>query len=263
MEESSHLRPGDKVEVFGLESGIGRGLNGQTGVVLRFIEESGRFEIQFSDTNSKQLRPNNLMKLYGEHGATTFKSGDAVEIFGLESAEHHQLNGLTGLIHRFIPDKSRYEVRISNSKTVTVRSQNLMKVYDDPTAFSFSSGDVVTISALTSATGSAMNGQQAVVVKSTDEGRLEVRFASGKLLHVKPCNLTKVGLMQGDLVEICGLQSKQGEELNGWKGTIVQYIEESGRFEVRLPPRRHVCLKPENLRKVDAEQFENYPGRCG
>mmetsp|Transcript_46223 Transcript_46223/g.86590 ORF Transcript_46223/g.86590 Transcript_46223/m.86590 type:complete len:93 (-) Transcript_46223:66-344(-) len=90
---------------------------------------------------------------------------------------------------------------------------------------------------------------------------MEVRFASGKLSRLKINNLETVDIRPGDLVSVSGLESKSGEELNNWKGTVTRFIEEKSRFEVCLPPRRLVSLKPENLTKVDNSQFEDYPGR--
>lgn len=60
----SDFRPGASVEVFGLTSEIGQKLNGQTGTIVRYVEEKGRFEVHFSpDVVSPEyinLRPDNL-----------------------------------------------------------------------------------------------------------------------------------------------------------------------------------------------------------
>mmetsp|Transcript_73005 Transcript_73005/g.163913 ORF Transcript_73005/g.163913 Transcript_73005/m.163913 type:complete len:136 (+) Transcript_73005:2-409(+) len=121
-------------------------------------------------------------------------------------------------------------------------------------------GDHVVVSGLTSEGGRQLNGRRGIVVMRKGD-RFEVRFGSGQVSALKPCNLKKLALKPGDLVEVHGLASDSGDKLNGWKGTIERYVEDTGRFEVRFPPRRVVSLRPENLVQVDADYSEDYPGR--
>jgi len=52
----------DMVQVVGLESEGGRQFNGQRGVVLRFIEDTSRFEVRLG-SNPVALRPENLRRV--------------------------------------------------------------------------------------------------------------------------------------------------------------------------------------------------------
>jgi len=54
------LSPGQHVEVFGLESESGRLLNGQLGVITRYAEDRGRFEVRFGAEKLVYLKPQNL-----------------------------------------------------------------------------------------------------------------------------------------------------------------------------------------------------------
>lgn len=264
------FRPGDAVEVFGLTSESGQQLNGENGVVVRYVEESQRFEIRFSPDKYVNLKPNNLMKLHGtptsvgaeEWAAGVLRPGDNVECYDLASDTGQELNGRSGVVVKHIEGTDRFEVRFvlgdpsSAPKLVRLKTCNLKKV--GPPIYV---GDVVDVSGLTSEAGRLLNGQRGVVTRcGMDQGRVEVRLPKGKVSLVKPSNLTKLVAIN-DLVEVCDLESDSGRSLNGWKGTVTQYFEDTGRFEVKLPPRKLVSLRFENLRRVDVEQFENYPGR--
>eukprot|EP00927_Polykrikos_kofoidii_P078314 TRINITY_DN75155_c0_g1_i1.p1 TRINITY_DN75155_c0_g1~~TRINITY_DN75155_c0_g1_i1.p1 ORF type:complete len:420 (-),score=71.36 TRINITY_DN75155_c0_g1_i1:35-1234(-) len=54
------LKPGDHVEVHGLQSETGRALNGKLGVIVRFLEDKGRFEVQLGMATLQSLKPENL-----------------------------------------------------------------------------------------------------------------------------------------------------------------------------------------------------------
>eukprot|EP00747_Dinoflagellata_sp_TGD_P120576 gnl/TRDRNA2_/TRDRNA2_173275_c2_seq8.p1 gnl/TRDRNA2_/TRDRNA2_173275_c2~~gnl/TRDRNA2_/TRDRNA2_173275_c2_seq8.p1 ORF type:complete len:540 (+),score=113.69 gnl/TRDRNA2_/TRDRNA2_173275_c2_seq8:109-1728(+) len=56
------LLPGDSVEVSGLESQNGKVLNGKTGLITKYVDESGRFEVSFGKGNVASLRRENLAK---------------------------------------------------------------------------------------------------------------------------------------------------------------------------------------------------------
>jgi len=63
---------------------------------------------------------------------------------------------------------------------------------------------------------------------------------------------SKVGgaapIFAGDAVEIFGLTSDAGRQLNGCKGIATRNIPETGRFEVRIKEDKRVTVKKENLR---------------
>lgn len=54
------LRPGDRVEVFGLLSAAGKPLNGKTGLITKFVEEKGRFQVELGLATLQSLKPENL-----------------------------------------------------------------------------------------------------------------------------------------------------------------------------------------------------------
>merc|ERR1711920_556981 len=54
------LKPGDRVEVFGLQSEAGRQLNGKSGLITKFVEEKGRFQVELGMANLQSLKPENL-----------------------------------------------------------------------------------------------------------------------------------------------------------------------------------------------------------
>lgn len=53
-----------------------------------------------------------------------------------------------------------------------------------------------------------------------------------------------------DLVEVHGLESETGRQLNGRIGTVLQYIEATGRFEVKFGPEQVALLRPDKLRRA-------------
>lgn len=57
-----------------------------------------------------------------------------------------------------------------------------------------------------------------------------------------------------DFVEVVGLESESGRQLNGQRGAVLAYIEESGRFEVQIGPCQAVRLKPRSLRKLTEQE---------
>jgi len=128
---------------------------------------------------------------------------------------------------------------------------------DEPTTCNLRPGDIVEILGLESESGKAMNGHLGTVGQYHSEvGRAEVRLSLGKLVKLKPENLRKVAVKVGDHVEVFGLTSKAGSELNEKSGTITRVFEEKGRFEVRLGPYWLVSVRPDNLRRLDSLSIE-------
>ncbi|CAK0906519.1 unnamed protein product [Prorocentrum cordatum] len=56
------LKPGERVEVFGLQSEAGRGLNGKSGVITKWDEAKGRFQVELGQANLQSLKPDNLRR---------------------------------------------------------------------------------------------------------------------------------------------------------------------------------------------------------
>ena len=54
-------------------------------------------------------------------------------------------------------------------------------------------------------------------------------------------------LKNGSRVEIHGLESETGKQLNGQVGTIIGFLEEKGRYQIALKPDKVVSIRPENL----------------
>ena len=57
-------------------------------------------------------------------------------------------------------------------------------------------------------------------------------------------------LVEGDAVEIFGLQTVGGMAMNGQRGVIRQWQGWKGRFEIRLLNGQVLGLKPDNLKRV-------------
>mmetsp|Transcript_2593 Transcript_2593/g.6627 ORF Transcript_2593/g.6627 Transcript_2593/m.6627 type:complete len:690 (+) Transcript_2593:121-2190(+) len=56
------LKPGDQVEVFGLQSAAGKGLNGKTGMITKFDQAKGRFQVEMGQANMQSFKPENLRR---------------------------------------------------------------------------------------------------------------------------------------------------------------------------------------------------------
>eukprot|EP00747_Dinoflagellata_sp_TGD_P022654 gnl/TRDRNA2_/TRDRNA2_129251_c0_seq1.p1 gnl/TRDRNA2_/TRDRNA2_129251_c0~~gnl/TRDRNA2_/TRDRNA2_129251_c0_seq1.p1 ORF type:complete len:409 (-),score=78.32 gnl/TRDRNA2_/TRDRNA2_129251_c0_seq1:47-1273(-) len=64
-----------------------------------------------------------------------------------------------------------------------------------------------------------------------------------------PAETEEKPLSAGDRVEVFGLESESGKQLNGKEGVISHYIEDKGRFQVELGPDSFVSIRPTNLRR--------------
>lgn len=60
-------------------------------------------------------------------------------------------------------------------------------------------------------------------------------------------------IFPGDSVEIFGLNSQAGKELNGSKGVATKFLSDVGRYEVRVGVEKRVTVRPENLRLVQKD----------
>lgn len=148
-EEGQQLRPGDSVEVFGLESESGRQLNGQVGVVSHYVEEKGRFEVQLQANGSLvRVRPANLRCLSTPQPDTTGsvgqqpntgeveqahaseelpQAGDHIEVHGLESESGKKLNGRTGVVRELVASTGRFKVELSPDEVLSIKPENLRR----------------------------------------------------------------------------------------------------------------------------------------
>eukprot|EP00747_Dinoflagellata_sp_TGD_P091118 gnl/TRDRNA2_/TRDRNA2_164947_c0_seq3.p1 gnl/TRDRNA2_/TRDRNA2_164947_c0~~gnl/TRDRNA2_/TRDRNA2_164947_c0_seq3.p1 ORF type:complete len:381 (-),score=68.45 gnl/TRDRNA2_/TRDRNA2_164947_c0_seq3:141-1283(-) len=109
-------------------------------------------------------------------------------------------------------------------------------------------GQQVKIVNLTSAAGADLNGQQAEVVGSSENGRFVVKLSSGTNKSLRPENLEDaIGAPVGKRVRVFGLTSTKGQALNGQFGEVLGGVA-SGRYMVKLGDAgAPMLLRPENL----------------
>merc|ERR1719510_1199080 len=152
---------------------------------------------------------------------------------------------------------NRIAAQERNSGTELVTKTDLAVEAGDAGSGAFRIGDVVEISGLTSEAGKQLNGDRGVVLScpSPSEERAEVRLAAGNK-KLKPDNLKPLSFAMGDrfMVEVCGLQSESGKQLNGQRGIAVARNSENGRFEIRFSKEKTVSLKAENLKLLNKKK---------
>lgn len=237
------LAPVDLVEVIGLESESGKSLNGQKCVVTKYVAEADRFQVRLESEELKNLKLENLQR-------PELGPGDTVVVSGLESESGKLLNGERGHIVRYEETTGRFEVRF---RLVNFKPSNLKKV-----ALQFNPGDTVEVSGLSEVDGGKLlNGKRGRVTSYIKgSGMFQVCLGPKKQMNLRPDNLKKIAdsLTSGDQVEVHGLESESGRQMNGKQGVIMEYIKETSRFEVLFMPEKLVRLKPENLRKISEEE---------
>lgn len=247
------LGPGNQAEISGLESDSGRLMNGKLAMVMAYVEESGRFQVQLlEDGKVVNLKSENLCR-------PEIGPGDTVRVFGLESENGKLLNGQEGMITTLKNQTGRFEVRF---RMLKLRYDNLRKV-----ALPFMPGDCVEVCGLPNASGGkVLNGKRGRVTKYVKEtGHFQVCLGPSKVMSLKPENLAKAadGLNPGDLVEAFGLSSESGSQLNGKTGVIVDYVEDSGRLEVLFEDETSARLKADNLKLLKPPPSPPEPGDEG
>eukprot|EP00411_Alexandrium_monilatum_P021036 CAMPEP_0175223464 /NCGR_PEP_ID=MMETSP0093-20121207/21347_1 /TAXON_ID=311494 /ORGANISM="Alexandrium monilatum, Strain CCMP3105" /LENGTH=370 /DNA_ID=CAMNT_0016517071 /DNA_START=42 /DNA_END=1154 /DNA_ORIENTATION=+ len=233
--ERPPLGVGDSVEVCGLESESGKLLNGQRGVITQRVEDTGRFQVGFiSPEKVVNLKPENLTR-------PPLGPRDTVLAVGLESESGMLLNGQKGFITMHVEETGRFEVQF---KLVKLGAEHLTKV-----DVALSPGDAVEVTGLAPESGGkALNGQKGLITKYLKEsGMYHIKFGPSKSMSLKLENLRKFGPSAGDNVEVSGLTSESGRQLNGQRGVVMTYAEDTGRFQVRFAGDKVVSLKAENL----------------
>lgn len=230
IEAAAMFQPDDLVEVVGLDTPMGRELNGKVGTVVEDFETPpDRVKVRFElggpggGIRHQTMKPVYLKK---------------VSMANLTDTQRKQVGKLKDT------DKAEDDDRFDK---VDLAVEGV-DVLDKNPELPVSPGDVVEVSRLTSEAGKQLNGQKGVVLQCAD-GRAEVRFPSGHK-KLKYENLDKIDFEGGDRlwVEIFGLQSESGKAMNGQRGFATSRSDESGRFEVKLNKDKKVSLKPENLR---------------
>lgn len=122
----------------------------------------------------------------------------------------------------------------------------------------FTVGDAIEVVGLSTANGKHLNGQVGVINRSADsKGRFQVRLGKGECMVMSPENLKKMDLTIGDCVEVVGLTTEEGGELNGRVGVVVNFDPEKARWEVRIvpSPKGSYMFRRANLKNMEIEQF--------
>mmetsp|Transcript_41608 Transcript_41608/g.120487 ORF Transcript_41608/g.120487 Transcript_41608/m.120487 type:complete len:849 (-) Transcript_41608:304-2850(-) len=309
------LQLGDTVEVFGLESEGGRRLNGKRGVLKNYDEAKARFQVDIESGALSSLKPSNLRKVDPLQGGpaaqsagaamadTGFSLGDVAQVCGLSSEAGAKLNGQRGFVVLYDDSTGRLELRCQSGNAVRVKPINLQLVRSPASASAlhtessdatapqadsveshqppFGCADVVIVRGLQSESGKALNGQMGIVSKSAqDDGRIEILFASGNPMKIKPENLQRLDMRPaecaaehqapsqdaatgtvdaqaddepircGDHVEVFGLESEKGKAMNGQTGIVKAYSSEKQRYEVGLSSGASANLKLANIRRL-------------
>lgn len=172
----------------------------------------------------------------------TLKPGSCIEVFGLESEGGRLLNGQKGIILCHLEGKGRFEIRLDLEKIVSMKPDNLKSV------------DLTEEERLR-ILGRSIGHQGETPRPSKDPvggqaGEPPATTGSTTSAAGKPA-MEQGPPKVGDRVEIYGLESESGRQLNGQKGLITQFVQSRGRFEVRLGPEKLVSLRSENLRRCE------------
>jgi len=156
---------GDVVETFGLHSEVGQELNGKNGIILKYIDETDRFEVRFAlgmvgnryeykvvHLKASQMVKINKNPLHNRKKKTDdpprqgispnkdqpasymgdYQVGDMVEVHGLTSDLGRPLNGRTGEIWAFVAEKQRYEVKfMPEAELRSLKALNLRRAFPD------------------------------------------------------------------------------------------------------------------------------------
>ena len=220
---------GDPVEVFGLQSDKGKKLNGKVALVLGWLPELGRYEVEVPNEGDRpleaplifNLKPGNLTEPRAHRGSALVV-GDAVEIHGLTSAQGEKLNYQRGVVSAWLEDKGRFKLVVPNHPPVNITPEHLRRVQCQD-----------------------------------EDTRPEVAAPASPILS-DPSDAEKNAgasrpLALGDAVEIIGLKSTRGQALNGQHGVTTAWLEEKSAFEITLSGGRKGHLRPANLRKVSQQ----------
>lgn len=170
-----------------------------------------------------------------EYSDLPFKPGHCVEVFGMESEKGKRLNGLTGIVVRYLKETQRFEVRFIPDYIVSLKADNLRKMefkFNTPASEESGKGDEEAKPKSRSSSSSSSG-------RSRSRSRSKATLEKGNTL---PFQI-------GDYVVIFGLESEGGKVLNGQTGPIVAHLQEKERFEVQVGPKKTVNVKPANLRR--------------
>jgi hypothetical protein len=111
-------------------------------------------------------------------------------------------------------------------------------------------GARVMISGLLSEASQRFNGMLGVVTKELDQttGRVGVQLDNGKGTNIRPINV--LPLVNGIKIQLTGLKSETGKQLNGTLARILDYDAAVGRYSVVIETGETTRIKPINAGKV-------------
>ncbi|CAE8589060.1 unnamed protein product [Polarella glacialis] len=241
------LRPGVLVEVHGLESENGRLMNGKRGTIKQHFAEKGRFEVELGSGKLASLRPENLRRVEvksrwaqaSEAGETAadpaeaslpFKPGQRVEVVGLESESGKQMNGKSGIVTRYLKDKCRFQVELGLANLGSLRAENLKEAAPKAEA--------------------SPSPSAPATVRSPAVGQPSADAAAASVSAPGDDWPEGLAFKAGHCVEVFGLDSELGRELNGEKGIVVSYDKAKDRIGVRVGDEVK-NIRCANLKKVD------------
>eukprot|EP00420_Gonyaulax_spinifera_P023214 CAMPEP_0197898908 /NCGR_PEP_ID=MMETSP1439-20131203/45176_1 /TAXON_ID=66791 /ORGANISM="Gonyaulax spinifera, Strain CCMP409" /LENGTH=333 /DNA_ID=CAMNT_0043519665 /DNA_START=56 /DNA_END=1057 /DNA_ORIENTATION=+ len=250
----SPVWPGDAVEVFGLSSEAGGKLNGCRGIATKRIPGTDRFEVRLAADWRVNVKESNLRVVQDDPCATVgklgfgdadraakeqeeelinqavgkfgFKPNDVVEIFGLASEAGKELNGKSGLVMNVAEGGDRLEVRVILERAVNGREKKAKVVNLKPGCL-------------------RRPGEEPRDMAPEPLGKVDLGVKADQAQADK-----SLPLQPGEIVEVVGLQSEAGKQLNGQHGVVLDFHRAEERAEVRLAAGSKK-LKFENLVKMD------------
>lgn len=127
------LKAGTIVNVFGLTSESGRLLNGQTGRIISFDGQIGRYGVRLDACKSCKSIKEDKVRV----------EGTAVEVHGLKAVGAVWINGQTGIIDSFDSETARYVVRLDHDGSHKKVKECNLKACQRSTASSTCSSQMV------------------------------------------------------------------------------------------------------------------------
>lgn len=239
------LAIGDWVEVHGLESESGSKLNGRSGVIREHLEDKDRFKVELAPEEVISVKPVNLRRCpppaSGEGPQSADKSAEKPRSGSASSSS----SSSSGASRKRSAKAPRQPEGLSPEETLerllTGRSTKRRKKSSsgkfgyskEPDDFPHPTG-VPTVDPADIAADAARATQAAAAM------------AAAAVLK------SKEPLKVGDRVEVYGLQSEAGKQMNGKSGLVTKFLQEKGRYQVELGMANLQSLKPENLRHAAA-----------
>lgn len=279
------------MEIVGLTSEAGKQLNGCNGVVTKLLQEAGRLEVRVGVDKRVTVKPENVRLVQNDPGAVAaklgfgtadrkadcvaaaaFREGSLVEVVGIESMQGRELNGKMGTVvldYETPPDRVKVKVSLGNVmgndkyRHATLKPCNLRKVTmagltDDQRAQLQSLQDKQEATEESMQENVLRSQLNRLAAQERHSGsslfdRVELAVDAGSPVAGGPA----AGPRPGDVVEVSGLSSAAGKQLNGGQGVVLQGPAAEGRAEVRLAAGLK-SLRPENLRVLDLASGDRF-----